>query len=116
MNDEQELRDLNLQITENENQGNRDWLAARLAPALAFQRADPERTVDDRDAFLRKVKDKGERRTVKVGPIDVYGNRAIVQCIVAVGKEQFHNLRLFVRREGGWKLLGWANEPMRPGE
>jgi hypothetical protein len=24
--------------------------------------------------------------------------------------EKFHNLRLFVRREGQWKLLGWANE------
>ena len=45
-----------------------------------------------------------------VDPIEFYGNRAVVQCIVKVGNREFHNLRLFVLREGQWKLLGWANE------
>jgi hypothetical protein len=112
MTDEQDLRELNAQINEAENDGNRDWLATVLAPRLAFQRADPARTVDHRDPFLQKVRAREERGTIRVGPIDVYGNRAIVQCVVAIGDQQFHNLRLFVRREDGWKLLGWANEPM----
>jgi hypothetical protein len=33
-----------------------------------------------------------------------------VKCIVTCGEERFHNLRLFVRLEQQWKLLGWANE------
>jgi hypothetical protein len=112
MNNEQELRDLNAQINEAENDGNRAWLATVLAPKFAFQRADPARTVDDRDAFLQKVRAADGRRTIRIGSICLYGNRALVQCVVAVGDQQFDNLRLFVRREDGWKLLGWANEPM----
>jgi hypothetical protein len=27
------------------------------------------------------------------------------------GDRDWHNLRLFVRRSGDWKLLAWANEP-----
>ena len=45
-------------------------------------------------------------------PIEIHGNRAIVECIVTVGARDIHNLRLFVRRDGQWKLLGWANEPV----
>ena len=112
MDDEQVLRELNAQISEAENDGNRDWLASILAPRLAFQRADEARTVDDRDTFLQKVQSGGKRKTLSIGPIEVYGGRAIVQCVVAEGDQEFHNLRLFVRREGGWKLLGWANEPV----
>ena len=37
---------------------------------------------------------------------------AIVKCTVSVCDQEFHNIRLFVRREGGWKLLAWANEPL----
>ena len=46
-----------------------------------------------------------------IEPIELYGDRAIVRCVVAVGDQHFDNLRLFVRREGSWKLLPWANEP-----
>jgi hypothetical protein len=112
MDDEQTLRELNEQMTEAENEGNRAWFDSVLAPRLAFQRADEARTIDDRDAFLQKLKPGGDRRNVTIGPIDVHGDRAIVQLIVATGGRRFHNLRLFVRRDGGWKLLGWANEPV----
>jgi hypothetical protein len=112
MDDEQALHELNARISDAENDGNRDWLASILAPRVAFQRADEARTVDDRVAYLQKVQSGGKRRTLSIGPIDVYGDRAIVQCIVAVGDQEFHNLRLFVRRDGGWNLLGWANEPL----
>jgi hypothetical protein len=110
MDDAQFLHELNMQISEAENQGNKAWLAQILAPRLAFQRADPARTVDDGVAFLQKVHDGGKRKTVSVEPIKIYGDRAIVECIVQDGEARFHNLRLFVRREGSWKLLGWANE------
>lgn len=108
--DQQALRELNLRIGDAESQGDREWLASILAPKLAFQRADPARTVDDRDAFLQKVKPASARSTRIIEPIELYGDRAIVKCMVSVGEQQFHNLRLFVRRDGGWKLLAWANE------
>ena len=108
------LEDLNLRIGDAENRGDRDWLAGILAPHLAFQRADPARTVDNESQFLDKLKSGGSRVT-RIESIRFYGERAIVTCIVIVGKESYHNLRLFVRREGEWKLLGWANEPVTRG-
>jgi hypothetical protein len=108
--DERRLRELNEAIGVAENTGDAPSLAKVLAPRLAFQRADPARTVDDRDAFLAKVKSGGTRVTRVLEPIQLFGDRAIVQCIVSVGGTDYHNLRLFVRRDGEWKLLGWANE------
>ena len=104
------LEDLNLKIGDAENRGDRKWLEGILAPRLAFQRADPARTVDTESQFLEKLKPGGNRVT-RIESIRFYGERAIVTCIVAVGGQSYHNLRLFVRREGDWKLLGWANEP-----
>lgn len=108
--DEQVLRDLNLAIAEAENRGDREWLSHVLAPRMAFQRADPVATVDDQVAFLQKVSGGGTRVTRIDEPIEVFGNRAIVKCTVRTGNQEFHNIRLFVRRDGDWKLLGWANE------
>jgi hypothetical protein len=113
--DRQTLKEMNMKIADAEHQGDREWLAAILAPRLAFQRADGQLTVDDQVAFLQKVKpdEPGvEKRKLSIEAIELYGNRAVVRCIVAVGERRFDNLRLFVRREGGWKLLGWANEPV----
>jgi hypothetical protein len=112
--DRQALIELNTKIGDAENTGAREWLTTILAPRLAFQRADESRTVDDQVAFLQKVKAGGTPRVTRriIEPIEIYGDRAIVQCIVSVGDQEFHNLRLFVRREGGWKLLAWANEPV----
>lgn len=110
--DQKELRELNEKISDAENRGDREWLAAVLAPRLAFQRADDQKTVDDQDSFLQKIAPGGTRVTNIVEPIQLYGDRAIVQCVVSVGDKDFHNLRLFVRRDGQWKLLGWANEPI----
>jgi hypothetical protein len=45
------------------------------------------------------------------GPAQVHGDRAVVACVVTQNGRDFHNLRLFVRRGGEWKLLGWANQP-----
>lgn len=110
--DQRELEAINLAIGDAENRGDAEALAAMLAPRLAFQRADAARTVDDQVAFLQKVAAGGTRVTRLLEPIELHGNRAIVKCMVttADGKE-FHNIRLFVRRDGQWRLLGWANEP-----
>jgi len=114
--DKQALIDLNEQINDAENNGNREWLATILAPRLALQRADKPRTIDDQVAFLQKVEPGGKRVLLKIESIELYGDRAIVKCIIAVGDavgdKEFHNIRLFVRREGDWKLLAWANEPL----
>jgi len=111
-NDEEALRTLNLAISEAENRGDRDWLSAILAPRLAFQRADAAATIDDQIAYLQKVTAGGTRVSRIVEPIEVIGNRAIIKCIVTVDGRDFHNIRLFVRRDGQWKLLGWANEAL----
>ena len=108
------LSELTAKINDAENDGNREWLSSILAPRLAFQRADAQKTVDDQVAFLQKVKREPGRVRVLVKiiePIQLHGNRAVVQCIIKVGDRDFHNLRLFVRRDGDWKLLAWANEP-----
>jgi hypothetical protein len=113
MDDTRALTELTKKINDAENDGNQDFLSSILAPKLAFQRADAQKTVDDRVAFLQKVKPRVPPALVEIiEPIQMYGNRAVVQSIVKVGDQDFHNLRLFIRRDGEWKLLGWANEPV----
>lgn len=112
--DKEVLAQLNVQIGEAESKGDRNWLDGVIAPKLAFRRADGT-TIDDRADFLKKVAPSDPRETT-VESIDLNGDRAIVKCIVTVksasGNKKYHNLRLFVRHEGKWKLLGWANEPL----
>jgi Domain of unknown function (DUF4440) len=115
--DKQALEQLNTRIGVEEDKGDdesRSWLDDVIAPKLAFQRAD-RTTFDNREEFLKKVKPSGPRET-EIESIDLHGDRAVVTCIVTVksasGDKRFHNLRLFVRHEGQWKLLGWANEPL----
>jgi hypothetical protein len=111
------LEELNIRIGVEESKGDdqsRSWLAGVIAPKLAFSRAD-RTTIDSREEFLKKVK-PSDPRVTEVESIDIQGNRAVVRCIVtlrsASDDKKFHNLRLFVRHEGQWKLLGWANEPL----
>jgi hypothetical protein len=108
MTKDEALRTLNTRLNEAENAGDRDFLAAVLAPELAFLRADGK-TVDDGGRFLQKVAPR-EPCELTFEHIEVLGTRAIVRCVVACGKNRFHNVRLFVELEGQWKLLGWANE------
>lgn len=109
-----ELEELNIRIGLAETKGDRNWLDKVVAPRLAFQRAD-RTTVDNREEFLDKVTQSACRET-QVESIYLYGERAVVGCIVTVksenGDKRYHNLRLFVRHAEQWKLLGWANEPL----
>jgi hypothetical protein len=112
------LTSLNVRIGEAESLGERAWLARVLAPALAFARADGN-TFDDATRFLEKVK-PGAGRTTAIDSIELLGNRAVVRCRVTLqtdaGPRSFHNLRLFVRHQERWKLLGWANEALPESE
>jgi len=112
-NDIEALSELNAQIGAAESSGSRDRLDGVMATKLAFQRANEARTIVDRKEFLDAVA-AGSDRDTEIESIQLYGNRAVVTCIVTMKPAQtrFHNLRLFVRRENGWKLLGWANEPL----
>jgi hypothetical protein len=106
--DNETLQTLNTAINDAENEGNREFLASVLAPTLSFYRANGN--IDDADRFLQKVARKPSPGTLTLERIELLGNRAIVQCVVTQDGKRFHNIRLFVRLDGKWKLLAWANE------
>jgi hypothetical protein len=107
------LKERNIDIGAAESRGDRNWLDGILATKLAFQRANEARTTVDRKDFLDAVA-PGSDRDTEIESIHLYGDRAVVTCIVTMkpGNARYHNLRLFVRREEEWKLLGWANQPL----
>jgi hypothetical protein len=107
------LNECNIEIGAAESRGDRDWLKDVLATKLAFQRANEGRTIVDREEFLEGVASCSDRDT-QIESVNLYGERAVVTCIVTMKPtgERYHNLRLFVRTKEGWKLLGWANEPL----
>ncbi len=114
------LSELNQQIGDAEDRCDYERLGCVLAPELAFRRAN--NVVENRHDYLQRVKGDfkklnsenpgpaSKRTTHLTDPIEIYGDRAIVKCVVSYKDNDYHNIRLFVRRDGGWKLLGWANE------
>ena len=104
----QELFLLNQEIGTAENAGDLNRLGEIVAPFLAFRRRDG--TIVNRDAFLQNPK-PGNRET-QIESIHLYGNRAVVTCVVVESGVSTHNIRLFAKEEGNWRLLGWANEPI----
>jgi hypothetical protein len=112
--DESDLKRINLEIAAAEDRGDQEWLASVLAPELAFRRASG--VVVGREKFLSDVKARGPSKT-EIESIKILGkDRAIVTAIVTLKMDgqdtAFHNVRLFIRQETGWKVLGWANERM----
>jgi Domain of unknown function (DUF4440) len=112
-NDIEALTRLNEEITAAENAGDLERLDTFIAQKLAFQRRD--RSVVDRDAFLQTP--RPGHRTLRIESVQVYGDRAVVACVVTDAAQTnvnvvTHNLRLFVRQDRDWKLLGWANAPV----
>lgn len=102
------LRALNAAINDAENAGDSAALAGMVADHLAFRRRDG--TIVDRSRWLSAP--RPGRRVLRIESITVYGQRAVVACVVGEGEVHTHNLRLFVRDAVGWRLLGWANEPV----
>jgi hypothetical protein len=120
-NDIKDLEDLNIRIGVEEStrdQKSYEWFVGIIAPELVFQRADPNKTINNRCEFLKSVEPlkpddpKPVSRETKVEAIEIYGNRAVVKCVVIFGGSKYHNLRLFVRHDNQWRLLGWANEQL----
>lgn len=135
--DRMRLQDLNLLLAALEDSGDRRAFRALLAsqgrsaslppvpdaerasldpgqeaPCLAFRRRSG--LCEDASAFLASMKRSGPRQA-EIESVSFFGkHRAVVTCVVTIGSERTHNLRLFVRTEaaGDWKLLGWANEPL----
>lgn len=109
--DESVLKKLNLEIAQAEDRGDAKWLEGVLSQELSFRRANGK--VVNRAQFLLDVKPRSASQT-RIESVHLFGERAVVTCIVTLtidGKEaEFHNVRLFVRESGAWKLLGWANE------
>ena len=102
---ESDLIEVNEQITKLENDGNVDNLFHLLAPVLAFRKRNGE--IVDKSGFNPKP----GAREILFDAIHVFGDRAVVMCVIKEGGEATHNIRLFTRISGDWKLLGWANEP-----
>ena len=112
--DASELRRINEEIGGKEAEGDAQFFLKLLASEFAFRRASG--AVVDALAFLKGIGDGKPRKSAVVEPIQVFGDRAIVECVVTLGDgndaKRYHNLRLFVRASSSeaWQLLGWANE------
>lgn len=102
-----ELIRRNEAINEEENSGNVEALGKYVASELAFQRRDS--SIVNRSTFLNP---KPGDRSIQIESVQVYGNRAVVTCVVTASGGVTHNIRLFVKEGGEWRVLGWANEPV----
>ena len=107
------LEQLNVEIGNAEDRGDSVWLASVLAPELAFRRANGQ--IVNREEYLQAVAPGGPRET-QVESTALFGDRAVVTGLVTIrsarGDQRYHNVRLLVRHEEKWKVLGWANEPL----
>ncbi|HUR52985.1 MAG TPA: hypothetical protein VMZ71_02555, partial [Gemmataceae bacterium] len=103
-----ELIRLNEKIGELENVaddvGNLEKLKKIMAPTLAFRRR------DEKIVGLDGYQPKPGKRVTQIESVQVYVKRAVVTCKVTDGAAVTHNIRLFVKVDGKWRLLGWANE------
>ena len=109
--DEAVLRQINVRIGLAERDGDAVWLDKVVAPQLGFRRVNG--LFNSRSDSLAPLA-RGPKRETEIEKIEFYGDRAVVSFTVTVTSEQsvdrYHNLRLFVRNHGEWKLLGWANQ------
>jgi hypothetical protein len=114
-----ELRRLNVKITDKEMEGNKAFFDDLLAPTFAFRRANG--AFEDRQIFLAGLKEGGAQRKCDPNSIEITllgGMRAFVTCIVKMKIDTewkaFHNARLFVLDFKDWRLLAWTNEAVAP--
>src|SRR5437867_1833205 len=87
---------LNVQIGIAETNGDLKWLVDVIASEFAFRRANGK--IDGAVGFLKAVKPSDPRIT-KIESVDVYGDRAVVTCLVTMGDRSFHNVRLLIRQD-----------------
>ena len=106
------LAQLNVDIGAAETRGDRAFLDSVIAEQFAFRRASG--AVVDRPGYLAAVAES-EPRLTEIESIQLYGDRAVVTCVVTLDRDgerpRFHNTRLLIRAATGWQVLGWANAP-----
>ena len=111
---DQDLRQINIQIGDEESEGNVPFFEKLLAPTFAMRRANG--VLNNRSEFIKNVQ-PGPRRETIVHEIALLGERrALAHCTVRLldssSPGEFSNLRLFIRDSGTdeWLLMAWANE------
>jgi hypothetical protein len=107
------LAQLTVDIGAAETSGDRAFLDSVIAEQFAFRRASG--AVVDRAGYLAAVA-ASEPRLTEIESIQLYGDRAVVTCVVTLVRSdderpRFHNTRLLIRAATGWQVLGWANAP-----
>jgi hypothetical protein len=110
---EDELRKLNRESFQAEDNANRDPLEHILADDFRIVRSNYE--IEDKPTMLRRVAADTSRRKREVDHdnIKVYGDSAVVTSRVTLKEAssdivgRFWNTKVLVRREGQWKCLVW---------
>ncbi len=94
----EKLTPLNIALRPAEGRGGLEWLGQRIAPQLAFRRADGKH-FGDQAPFLTKVAHSPARVT-NVTFISTHGDCAVMTCLVTDNSKGtakiYHSLRLFV--------------------
>jgi hypothetical protein len=108
-------REIPLRETDGGSKTSKEFFANLLAPHFAFRRA--RGTVDGREEYLASLASAEPREQEGEAVVKLLGeSRAFVTCIVrmtaANSVRRFHNARIFIRTDDGWKLLAWANEEL----
>jgi hypothetical protein len=107
-----ELSKLNEEIGDAESRGDKAWLNKVLAWEFAFRRVSGK--LVNRKDYLEEVK-VSSKRTTTVDKVEAFGKLAIVHCIVEQDGKRYRNIRLFIRQDGEWLLMAWANEEEHAG-
>jgi hypothetical protein len=106
------LISINEAIPQRENTGgsseSHDFFVDLLAPSFSMRRASGE--VIDRQMFLGALNSSKTRSQRDVAVTLVGSSRAVVTSEVEMDGVTFHNLRVFIATDSGWRLLAWANE------
>jgi hypothetical protein len=119
----EQLEALNIEIGRREAETDATYFDGLLAPAFVMRRANKERALVGRQAFLDALRQAEKKsRDTRVTSISLLGSeRAIVTCVVTMDRRDYDNLRVFVRNtnsaaavEWPWLLVAWINEPVAP--
>ncbi|HEY8561395.1 MAG TPA: nuclear transport factor 2 family protein [Pyrinomonadaceae bacterium] len=107
--DEAELIEINERIGDAEQNADAGFLRRALADELVFRRASGK--IVTKDEFLADLPNNRFERKSRALQVTLHGDgkTALVSVIVAALDKEFQNLRVFVRREGGWQCIVWFN-------
>src|SRR5687767_4391147 len=111
---EKELKEININIGEAEENGKIDFFENLLADELIFRRANGNITT--KQSFLYDLKPGAFHKLVtEVQEVKTRGDYAVVQVKVVAKRTteesegEYLNIRSFVKRNGDWKLITWLN-------